>query len=62
MPIFEFTCDRCGKRFERLVFASSKDPVPCPDCGSVETMKLFSVFASAGGGKSAGSCSTHGGG
>jgi len=66
MPIFEFRCERCGVEFERLVFSSGQNSEACPDCGSLETRKVLSVFASGGGlKKSAVSCSSsssHGGG
>lgn len=48
MPIYEFTCQRCGKEFERLVFASDHEAIACPECGSEETRKHLSVFASCG--------------
>lgn len=48
MPLFEFECCRCGKQFERLVFASESDGVTCPDCGCTDTVRQFSVFACAG--------------
>lgn len=65
MPIFEFKCESCGKEFERLVFASDTDPVPCPICGSEKTRKVLSVFSSNAVERqaSAGSCGTrHSGG
>ena len=48
MPIYEFTCEECGKEFERLVFGSDQDAVKCPACGSDRTRREFSVFASGG--------------
>lgn len=48
MPIYEFSCEKCGREFERLVFASDREPVKCPDCGSDHTRRELSVFASAG--------------
>ena len=61
MPIFEYECKSCTKKFEELVFSSTA-PVICPQCGSTETRKLISTFASSvSGGSSAGaSCSTGG--
>ncbi|MBM3301020.1 MAG: zinc ribbon domain-containing protein [Deltaproteobacteria bacterium] len=57
MPIYEFSCLKCGKEFERLVFASDAGAVKCPSCGSEETRKEFSVFACSGIEKSlSGSC------
>lgn len=32
MPILQYKCKKCGKRFEELV-KSHTDTVVCPDCG-----------------------------
>ena len=56
MPIYEYQCKPCGKKFEKLVRSmSSSETVPCPDCGSTQTTRALSVFAavsSDGGSKS----------
>src|SRR5436305_13726418 len=46
MPIFEYTCDGCGKRFSALVgvLATSRQPA-CPACGGTGLTKLVSRFA-----------------
>ena len=41
MPIYEFECERCGRRFEELV-SDRGVPVPCPDCGSARVLRLQS--------------------
>ena len=33
MPILQYKCPQCGKKFEELV-AKFDDPVPCPACGT----------------------------
>ncbi|MFN3484750.1 MAG: FmdB family zinc ribbon protein [Planctomycetota bacterium] len=43
MPLYEYLCGRCERRFERLV-RSSDAAVDCPECGSRDTRRLFSVF------------------
>lgn len=44
MPIYEYTCTKCGKDFEELVFG---DDLPaCPHCGAAETRKLMSRLRS----------------
>lgn len=43
MPLYEYTCQDCGKSFELLVTASSK-PV-CEFCGSKKIQKQLSTFA-----------------
>lgn len=57
MPIYEFKCGQCGKEFERLVFSGNDDPENCPACGSAETRKILSVFASASADKGSTGCS-----
>jgi len=47
MPIYEYECEGCGKRFEELV-AADAEPVPCPSCGSARTRRLLSGFAPPG--------------
>lgn len=66
MPIYEYTCPKCGKKFEELVFG---DKVPaCPSCGNTDTKKLLSCatlhtapagggYMPSSGGSSCGSCS-----
>ncbi len=63
MPMFEFKCQRCGKVFERLCFKTEDSNVACPQCGSGQTSKIMSVFASTGiERKLAHSCGSHSGG
>ena len=52
MPIYEFQCSKCGKKFEELAKQGSK--VKCLQCG-VQAKKLFSSF----GFKSSGKMSTN---
>jgi putative FmdB family regulatory protein len=33
MPIYEYECQKCGVRFERLQLSSSKPMKTCPSCG-----------------------------
>lgn len=40
MPILQYKCKKCGKRFEELV-KSHTDTVVCPDCGG-ETQRDYS--------------------
>lgn len=64
MPIYEFTCGKCGRNFEALCRLDWQGQVACPDCGSREVKKRISLCSSAGrtGGKdtcagcSAGTC------
>ena len=51
MPIFEYLCDDCGTKFEKLV--RRDDPVLCPSCGQNHLTTQFSTFAARANGKSA---------
>ena len=46
MPIYEYRCEPCEHTFETLV-RNSGDVAHCPECGSVEVAKQFSVPAAA---------------
>lgn len=46
MPIYEYRCQICDERFERLVpMSAASAPAVCPTCGSPDTRKQFSTFA-----------------
>jgi len=48
MPLYEYRCKSCEKKFETLVsLRESDDPVKCPDCGSEETDRLLSTFSAS---------------
>jgi len=47
MPLYEYKCSDCGHVFEELVGKSVPDSSPvCPACGSDQTGRMFSTFAS----------------
>jgi len=46
MPLFEYRCVDCGNRFDRLIkHEHADDAMTCPSCGSTESRRLISVFA-----------------
>ncbi len=46
MPIFEYSCDDCGTKFEKLVRRSADaDAVACPGCGEKHLKTEYSTFA-----------------
>ena len=59
MPIFEYACDQCGVKFEKLVRRSS-DEIECPSCASKALTQQLSTFAAHANGaaapKSMGGC------
>jgi putative FmdB family regulatory protein len=63
MPLFEYTCRKCGHEFEALVLGMRK-PV-CPKCKSEELEKKVSrvgVASGGGWGRSSAGCGSRGGG
>jgi len=67
MPVYEYVCNKCGEKFDRLVRASADQDAECPECHSRDVRKVFSVFgmANPGGQRSAAltnSCAPSGGG
>lgn len=52
MPIYEFQCQACGHRFDRLQKMSDPDPETCPSCGEPRVGRMLSApqFRLAGGG------------
>ena len=48
MPLYEYTCRECGRRFEVLQrVRADATGVNCPNCGAGTVSKQFSTFASA---------------
>jgi len=49
MPIFEYLCDECGTRFEKLVRRSGEsNGLVCPSCASDQLKQQLSTFAAHG--------------
>ncbi len=62
MPIYEYICDSCSERFEKIVINKQQE-ISCPKCSSKKATIQLSVFATAGSGSpSSGSSSSGGGG
>ncbi len=69
MPIYEYTCKKCGHLFDYLAFKISEPDPPCPNCGSEEVKKLMSSgfvradgIPSGSGGFAGPKCGSSGGG
>lgn len=43
MPIYEYQCQACGHRFEKIV--KLNETPNCPECGSGELEKQFTMAA-----------------
>jgi putative FmdB family regulatory protein len=66
MPLYEFTCRKCGHVFEELLSAAELEQgkPKCPACRSARVEKGFSAFATGGaggGGAAVGGCGGGGG-
>jgi putative FmdB family regulatory protein len=62
MPIYEYVCDDCGERYERIVM-SKNTAIECPKCASAKHTIQLSVFAApANGSKSSSSSTSNSGG
>lgn len=48
MPIYEYKCMDCGRKFDLLIFKNDEN-VECPACKKSNVSKLFSTFASISG-------------
>jgi putative FmdB family regulatory protein len=62
MPLYEFSCKKCGQRFESLVTVGKEKDVVCAKCGSADVEKMVSCFGIGGGSSrlkaSSSSCTT----
>ncbi|MDE2125391.1 MAG: zinc ribbon domain-containing protein [Armatimonadetes bacterium] len=46
MPLYEYQCAQCRRRFKRLVgVVANASPISCPQCGSTDAARLISRFA-----------------
>jgi len=70
MPIYEYICEDCGSRYERIVL-SQANTISCPKCASRRAALQLSVFsartksngaAGEAGASSGGSCACGAGG
>jgi len=70
MPIYEYACEECGTKFEKLLRRASEE-VACPQCSGKKLVQQWSTFAARangvssdrapmGGGCPAGMCQTPG--
>jgi putative FmdB family regulatory protein len=57
MPIYEYLCDDCDTRFEKIVINKQQE-IACPKCASKKATIQLSVFATSNGSSSSGSAPT----
>ncbi|HEY2461911.1 MAG TPA: FmdB family zinc ribbon protein [Candidatus Acidoferrum sp.] len=61
MPIYEYVCDDCSTRFEKIVLNRQQE-ITCPKCAGKKNSIQLSVFSHANGSSNPGPSSTSGGG
>ena len=57
MPMYEFRCNKCRKKFEELVL-SREARVQCPKCKKTDVTRLMSAFSVKSGGSSSGAAAS----
>lgn len=64
MPIYEYICKNCDKKFEAMrSFGDADKEISCQYCGSLDTQRTVSrCFAKGGGTETTFSATTSGGG
>ena len=54
MPIYEYKCESCGNKFEKLVRRSAESAVlACPSCGETHLDQQYSTFSARANGSTA---------
>lgn len=53
MPLYEYSCEACGQRFEALVPAGRADDAACTSCGAPARRLLSLIAAPVRGGDGA---------
>jgi len=57
VPLYEYQCTSCEKRFEVLRrVGQGVEGLACPECGCAEVEKEYSTFAGAVAGGTGGAC------
>ncbi|MCK4591324.1 MAG: zinc ribbon domain-containing protein [Candidatus Latescibacteria bacterium] len=44
MPLYEYKCQNCGKKFEELINSGQGEAIHCPHCSSNEVQRMLSTF------------------
>ena len=59
MPVYEYRCESCGERFEKLVRSIHQEPTElrCPACQGTEVRRLISAPVVHSGGEGGGGAS-----
>ncbi|MCF8024361.1 MAG: zinc ribbon domain-containing protein [Desulfobacteraceae bacterium] len=49
MPIYEYQCEKCKRKFEAIVIGSNSETPVCDKCGSREVTRCISAANTIGG-------------
>ncbi|RKZ11001.1 zinc ribbon domain-containing protein [bacterium] len=60
MPLYDYLCDDCGKKFEEFRSIADRKTAPCPVCGKPADKQISSFFTSSSTPDSSGSCGNTG--
>jgi putative FmdB family regulatory protein len=53
VPLYEYECQDCKQKFEKLMrLGAADDEIVCPFCGSSQTKRAISLFATSSSGSS----------
>ena len=47
MPLYDYLCDSCGKKFEEFRSIAERQNAPCPVCGKSGEKQISSFFTSS---------------
>lgn len=48
MPIYEYVCEHCGTKYEKIVLSKAQE-IACPNCESTKNKLQLSVFSARSG-------------
>ncbi|MGQ9706499.1 MAG: zinc ribbon domain-containing protein [bacterium] len=56
MPLYEYLCDNCNTKFDRLIRGANKEPVMCPKCGKSARRLMTTLMKSGKGSQCCETC------
>jgi len=54
MPLYDYLCESCGKKFEDIRSLAERQIAPCPVCGKQGEKQISGFFTSSSSSKSSG--------
>ena len=56
MPLYDYLCEKCGKKFEDFRSIAERQQAPCPICGKPAEKQISSFFTGGSAPDRGGSC------